>query len=640
MNHNKFWLGAATLLLMASNVGFAQNLDADGRLPRATPESVGVSSEKLTTALQTLDEQTNRIDSIMVLRDGKVILEAWRAPHDPTTPHALYSLSKSFASTAIGFAVQEGKMTLDQKIVDIFPEEVPENPSDNMKNATIRDLLTMSCGHSKEPVRPNNLSAFYDRPGPNQDGNPTWLHNFMTEPFEHEPGKYFLYNTVGTYVATVALEKSVGQSASDYLKPRLFDPLAITEYVWEKSPEGITKGGTGLFLTTESIAKFGQFYLQKGVWNGKELLNSAWIEEATSKQIDTRRDAKSNWGQGYGYQFWRCHYNAYRGDGAYGQFCVVAPDYNAVIVITSDSDQTHLILDKALDLILPSMEKEPLPENPEALQKLRQAQNSLQPREGGVKSELVHRVMKDARGEDVRYVVYTPQGYLTSSQSYPVLYLLHGLSDDEKTWSSAEKGRMKEICDAYFAQRPERKRIIVMPDARATWYRNALDSDDQFETFFFESLIPQVEREFRCKTDRADRAVAGLSMGGYGTLLYALRHAEYFDAAYAMSPAVGFDRVPWREQNESEQNYRARVEYSQQYDVMRLLSDAKVEDLPRLFVDCGDDDFCLNGAFGFFQLAKMKGVPCELRVRDGVHSWDYWRVSLPMALDFISGDNP
>ena len=412
-----FLLLALTLTLYVQTPSLGQNLEADGSLPRATPESTGVRSEDLSLALKKLDAETNRIDSIMVLRRGKVVMEAWRAPHSPELPHALYSLSKSFASTAIGFAVQEGKMSLDQKIVDLFPEDVPENPSDNLKQVNIKHLLTMSCGHVKEPARPNNISGFYDRLGPNQDGNPTWLQSFMNQPFEREPGSYYLYNTVGTYVATAALEKCVGENARDYLIPRLFEPLRIKTPVWEKSPEGICKGGTGLYLTTEDIAKFGQFCLQKGKWNDVQLLNEAWFDEATSKQIETRRDENSNWGQGYGYQFWRCFYNAYRGDGAYGQYCVVAPDYDAVIVITSDAGDIASVLNKALDYILPVMKDEVLEENPTALENLRNDEKSLQPREGGVKSQLVARSVKDANGRDARYVVYTPTGYLTSSET-------------------------------------------------------------------------------------------------------------------------------------------------------------------------------------------------------------------------------
>lgn len=633
----KKWLLAVTLALCAtSSICAAQNLDENGKLPRSTPEAVGASSEALANAIAKLDAETNRIDSIMILRRGKVIAEAWRAPHAPNVQHALYSLSKSFASTAIGFAIQEGKIALDEKLVDLFPEEVPENPSDNMKKVTIKDLLTMSCGHAKEPERPNNISAFYDRPGPGQDGNPTWLHNFMTQPFEFEPGTHYTYSTVSTYVATAALEKRVGENALEYLTPRLFDPLQIKGAVWEKSPEGIIKGGTGLFLTTEDVAKFGQFYLQKGVWNGERLLNEAWFDEATSKQIETGQDEKSNWGQGYGYQFWRCHYNAYRGDGAYGQFCVVAPDYDAVIVITSDSARTHLILDNALDLILPIFQDDALPENPDGVAKLRAAEQALKPEEGGSKSELVARDAIDGRGEKSRYIVYTPNGYKTSSESYPVLYLLHGYTDDEKSWSSQEKGQMREICDKYFAEHPDRKMIVVMPDARDTWYRNVYNSKDAFEDYFFNTLIPKVEREFRCKTDRNSRAVAGLSMGGYGTTLYALRHSEMFGAAFAMSPAVSFGRMRGDNRNLDD----AMRKYNAENDVFAILDQKNPSELPRFMIDCGDDDFCLMGAYEFFQKARMKKIPIELRVRNGAHNWEYWRVSLTMAFDFIYGELP
>ena len=153
-----FVVALATFAL--TNAVHAQNLDENGALPRATPESVGISSDDVAEALRALDEKISRVDSVMILRDGKVVCEAWRTPAAPNEPHALYSLSKSFASTAIGFAVQEGKMTLDQKIVDVFPEDVPDDVDENLKKATIRDLLMMACGHKSEPPRSHNVSAF------------------------------------------------------------------------------------------------------------------------------------------------------------------------------------------------------------------------------------------------------------------------------------------------------------------------------------------------------------------------------------------------------------------------------------------------------------------------------------------------
>ncbi|MGI6400644.1 MAG: serine hydrolase [Thermoguttaceae bacterium] len=628
---------AIVLTRMAVPMTYAQNLDENGALPRATPESVGVSSVDLVETLKAFDEKITRVDSVMILRDGKVICEAWRSPASPTEPHPVYSLSKSVAATAIGFAVDEGKMTLDQKIVDIFPEDVPENVDENLTKATIRDLLMMACGHESEPPRSHNAQAFYDLEGPKTTPDlPTWAQAFMRQPTPFEPGTHFTYNTVGTYMASAALERSVGEELTDFLMPRLFEPLQIARPVWEKSPEGYTKGGTGLYLTTEDIAKFGQFYLQKGVWNGERLLSEEWVKEATRKQISTG-DETNNSTMGYGYQFWRCVKNAYRGDGKYAQLCVIMPDQNAVVAITSDSSQAGETLDIVFDLLVPKMQDAPLPENPEGVAKLRDFEKSLKPKEGASGSQLVScAIHNDALDQDMRYIVYLPNGYLTSSMSFPVLYLLHGLSDDEKTWSSLEKGQLKRICDEYFAERPEQKRIIIMPDARATWYRDAVDGPDQYETFFFNEFIPHVEKEFRCQTDRESRAIAGLSMGGYGTFLYALRRPDMFSAAYGMSPAVSYGQNrPQRNEVGSDEEFEKQMEWARRNDVFLMLDSYQDKEAVRFMVDCGDDDFCLPGAFGFFMKSRQLGIPCELRVRDGVHSWNYWRDSLPQALDFI-----
>ncbi len=259
------------------------------------------------------------------------------------------------------------------------------------------------------------------------------------------------------------------------------------------------------------------------------------------------------------------------------------------------------------------------------------------PIEFGSESKIVARETLDARGKTARYMVYLPKGYASGSKSYPVLYLLHGASGNETSWSNPDQGNMKEICDRYFARRRDRKMIVVMPDGRDAWYRNAYDSDDAFEDYFFNALIPSVEREFRCKTNRKNRAVAGLSMGGYGTLLYATRHAEQFGVAVAMSPAV----YSLRERNERNGVVmdEARRKYEQEYDVVAALDHIEWKDAPRIMIDCGDEDFCLKGAYEFFQKARDKYIPVELRVRDGKHEWEYWRVSLVMALDFFFEDS-
>lgn len=644
-----FWSVAAFALSVASVS--AQNLDENGRLPRATPESVGISSDALAKWIGELDAKVGRVDSLMVLRDGKVVSECWRAPHSADAPHALYSLSKSFTSTAIGFAVAEGKIKLEDKIVDVFPNDLPAEPSENLAKITIADLLSMSCGHDVEVSLPGGVLANT----PAVETAQTWVQAFLAHPIPHEPGTVFKYNTPGTYMLSAALQSKVGETARDYLVPRLFEPLKIETPYWETSPEGISKGGTGLYLKTEDIAKFGQFYLQRGSWNGEQLLPADWVDLATSFKISNGSDPKSDWAQGYCFQFWRCRHNIYRGDGAYGQFCVVIPEKNAVVVMTADAPFYQPQLDMTWDVLLPEMKDAPLPENADALARLREVEKSLKPKEGASGSEVAFKtIVSKALGKEMKYAVYTPNEYKTTSFRYPVLYLLHGYSDDETSWSSAEKGKMKEIVDAWFAQNPENKAIIVMPDAEVGWYRDSKDDSYKYETYFFEELLPTIENDYRCKTERENRSVAGLSMGGYGALLYALRRPDLFGSCTAMSPAIRFARKDnaltyieflKRSQSKVAQNDAEKPEFDEyylKYDILTLL-----ENIPedrrkdvRFFIDSGDDDVCTQGAGLFYLEARNLGVSCEYRVRDGAHNWVYWRVSLISALELLAGKKP
>lgn len=497
-----------------------QNLDENGALPRATPESVGVPSQALVELIQTLDAKFNRMDSLMVLRDGKAIAECWRAPNSPDAPHAMYSLSKSFMSTAIGFAVQEGKLSVDQKVVDIFPDDLPAEPSENLKKMTLADLLSMSCGHETEVSLPDLVKATCALEKQRAPGAPTWTRAFLAHPTPREPGTHFCYNTPGTYMLSAALQKTVGETTRDYLVPRLFEPLHIETPYWENSPEGVSKGGTGLYLRTEDIAKFGQFYLQRGRWNDKQILSADWVDLATSYKVSNGSNPDSDWAQGYCFQFWRCRKNIYRGDGAYVQFCVVMPDQNVVVAMTSDGNDYQGQLNALYDILLPALKNEALPENPEALAKLRETEKSLQPKEGASGSEVREQVLySEALKRDVKCRVYLPNEYRTTSLSYPVLYLLHGMGGCEKDWSEPKQGNIQKIADEWFAKNPTKKAIIVMPDAQSCWYRDSADDSCKYETFFFDELIPAMETFYRCKTGKENRSIAGLSMGGY-CLLY------------------------------------------------------------------------------------------------------------------------
>ena len=641
---------AAIALAFCANVARAQNLDENGALPRATPESVGVPSDALVETIKQLDEKFNRVDSIMVLRDGKVIAEAWRAPFAPDKPHALYSLSKSFCSTAVGFAVAEGKLKLDQKIVDFFPDELPENPDPRLKDVTIEHLLTMSCGHSSDNMPRELIATSYGLPHIVTDAKPTWAQQFLARKIDFEPGEHFCYNTTGTYMCSAIVQKVVGETICDYLQPRLFDPLHIDAPYWEQSPQGVSKGGTGLFLKTEDIAKFGQLYLQRGKWNGEQILPEEWVDAATSKHVSNGDNPNSDWAQGYGYQFWRCRHNVYRGDGMYVQFCVVMPDQNMVVAINSDCNDYQGELNVLFDVLLPAVKDAPIDENPDALAKLREIEKSLKPKEGASGSGIFEKSLySEALKTEMKYRVYVPNEYRTTSTYYPVLYLLHGLGGSEENWSNPERGNMQAICDAYFAEHPEQKRIVVMPDGGNRWYRDSADDSSKYETFFFNELIPDVLKQFRVKDDQASRAIAGLSMGGYGSLLYAMRRPDYFGACVPMSAAIRTnEEVKNATFAEFVKRYASRAdlkESDERFDDYFYANDPHtlVEKLTKeqkknlkILLDCGDDDDLLVGNLAYFEKARKNGVKCELRVRDGAHNWKYWREALPIALEFIA----
>jgi CubicO group peptidase (beta-lactamase class C family) len=323
-------------------------------LPRSTPEEQGVSSKSVLAFVEAADK-IEYMHSFVLLRHGHIIAEGWWTPYDAQTPHVMWSLSKSFTSTAVGLAISEGKLSLDDEVLKFFPDDAPAEPSANLKMMRVRDLMRMLTGHQTEPKRKLDEA---------------WVKTFLNHPVNFKPGTHFLYNSMGTYMQSAIVQKVAGMTVADYLKPRLFEPLDISTPVWEASPQGISAGGWGLFLRTEDIAKFGQLYLQKGQWNGKQLVPAEWVAQATALQTSNGSNPKSDWDQGYGFQFWRCRHNAFRGDGAFGQYCVVMPDQDAVLVVTSGIKNMQAPLDLVWDTLLPAMTSAPLPTDTEAASKL------------------------------------------------------------------------------------------------------------------------------------------------------------------------------------------------------------------------------------------------------------------------------
>lgn len=351
-------------LVLACNV--REPVQTNEILGQSTPEAQGMSSIAILNFIDAAEkEQPDALHSLMIVRHGKIITEGWWNPYNAESPHLLYSLSKSFASTAIGLAIAENLLSIDDQVISFFPDKTPENPSENLKSMRIRDLITMNSGHEHDTFR---------RIRDHQDG---WVAGFLSLEVEHKPGTIFVYNTGATYMLSAIMQKVTGITLVEFLQPRLFDPLEILRPTWQSDPKEINLGGTGLSVTTLDIAKLGQLYLQKGNWKGQQILSEAWVNLATSLQTSNGSNPESDWDQGYGYQFWRCLHNFYRGDGAFGQYCIVMPDQDAVIAITSGSNDMQGILNLVWDHLLPAMQLDPLPADDESLTTLKNKLESL-----------------------------------------------------------------------------------------------------------------------------------------------------------------------------------------------------------------------------------------------------------------------
>ena len=336
----------------------------------STPEAQGISSAGLIHFLDEINRASLELHRLMIIRHGVCVAKACAAPYQETDLHPLFSFSKSFTSTAIGFAVQEGLLSLSDKVVDIFPDLMPTDPSENLQQVTVRDLLTMSCGQETELW----------------EHCPEWLTHFFAHPFPYKPGTFYLYNTAGTNVLAAVIKRKTGQDMMSYLKPRLFDPLAFGEITCHclSDPEHTCMGGAGMKIQLEDMAKFTYFMLRNGEWEGQKLL-SGWYEQMGSKQIETLGDSfghVKDWALGYGYQCWMCSLpGSYRADGAFGQFGLVFPTLDLIVITNMATEMTQTFMDIVNETLLPAVTpdgacgsaahtKAVLPENPSAYEEL------------------------------------------------------------------------------------------------------------------------------------------------------------------------------------------------------------------------------------------------------------------------------
>ena len=348
------------ILLGAGLVAQAQTND----LPRTSPESVGLRSSQVETLFDSLlAYPKTEIHSCIVMRHGKVVGEMYPAPFRAEYPHTQFSCSKTFVAAAVGIAISEKRLRLKDHLVAFFPDKLPNIVSWRLKSITVEDLLTMRSGFVVDTKMRNQSRQ--------------WIRDYLAHPMNAEPGKKFQYDSIDTYLLSAIVQKVTGMTVLDYLKSRVFDKLNIRDVQWELSPENINTGGWGLYIQSESLAKFGQLLLQRGKWQGEQLIPAAWVDAMMT------RHTQSNTGTGYGYQMWTCNYpTAWQANGAYGQFIIVVPKQDAVVVITqctiNDTGREQAYI---WDILFKGILKQPLPPT-DAWQQLKARQWTLPLPEG------------------------------------------------------------------------------------------------------------------------------------------------------------------------------------------------------------------------------------------------------------------
>jgi CubicO group peptidase (beta-lactamase class C family) len=313
-------------------------------LPRSTPSAQGVAASGVAAFVAALERHPG-IDphSLMLVRHGHVVAEGWWAPYSADRLHLLYSLSKTFMSTAVGFAVQEGLLSLDDAVADHFPEFRDELPEAS-RGILVRHALAMASGHATDMAQ---VALMTDPDEP--------VRGFLLHAPEHTPGTWFAYNQPANYAVAAILQRAAGTDLVGYLRPRLLDPLGVPPVSWQQYPAGRSLGFSGLHATTETIAKLGLLHLQDGVWEGEQLLPEGWAAEVRTKRVDTHLEVNPDWAQGYGFQVWMARHG-YRGDGAYGQFMVILPEHDVVLALTSAEEDMQAVLDAAWQHLLPAFD--------------------------------------------------------------------------------------------------------------------------------------------------------------------------------------------------------------------------------------------------------------------------------------------
>jgi CubicO group peptidase (beta-lactamase class C family) len=315
-------------------------------LPRSAPADSGISSRAIAAMLDRLEARSGESHSLMVVHRGHVVAEGWWAPYSADRPHLLYSLTKSFTSTAVGLAIGDGLLSLHDRVVDVLPDRVPADVSEQGRRITVHHLLSMTSGHPADSL----AEAWERQPDDLVKG-------FLSLPFAATEGTRHVYDNATTYILARMVERVTGRGLPEFLHARLFSPMGIDHAEWDRVGSGAAFGFHGLHLTTESVAAFGELLRRGGRWGDRQLVPRDWVESATRRHIDSEwildGAEQADFSYGYGYQFWMSRHG-YHGHGSYGQQCLVIPSHDLVVAATAQGESQEL-LDAVWECLLPGV---------------------------------------------------------------------------------------------------------------------------------------------------------------------------------------------------------------------------------------------------------------------------------------------
>jgi CubicO group peptidase (beta-lactamase class C family) len=440
-----------------------------------------MSSRAVCALLDQLEARSVECHSIMVVHRGQVVVEGWWAPYSAERPHLLYSLTKSFTSVAVGLAISDGLLSLDDRVVDVLPDHVPDDVSEQGRRITVHHLLSMTAGHDPDSLEEAWQLEPYDL-----------VKGFLRVPFAAPEGTRHSYDNSTTYLLARMVERVTGRDLPAFLDERLFHPMGIEGAEWDRVASGAAFGFHGLHLTTEAIAAFGEVLLRQGVWNGQQLVPGGWIDLATRPHIETL--PLPNWLPnpdficGYGYQFWLSRHG-YHGHGSFGQACVVVPSHDLVIAVTGAVGPTEVLPGLFWDHLLPNLDA-PTPEDDELLaERLEQLSLAPVPGSTGPSRSVVATIDASAENSALAHgttVTVEPVAGGWNLQLGPSLKLTAGHNE----WrESSPLGRPVVAtaawqsdtftADLYVITTPHRVRLVVNAgSATATWNTVPLTTPD------------------------------------------------------------------------------------------------------------------------------------------------------------------